>query len=65
MIQLNQNSALFQQYITDFGETKNEEGDTVYTRIGDRYQNYWLDFCRRKKLYEAGNQGRRNHMGNV
>ena len=53
LIQLNQNSALFQQYITDFGETKNEEGDTVYTRIGDRYQNYRLDFAA-EKLYEAG-----------
>ncbi len=53
LIQLNQNSALFRQYITDYGETKNEEGDMVYTRIGDRYQNYRLDFAA-EKLYEAG-----------
>lgn len=55
LIQLHQNSALFQQHITDYDETKNEEGDTVYTRRGDHYQNYRLDFTT-DCLYDAGKQ---------
>ncbi len=53
LIQLNQNNALFQRHITDYDQTENEDGDILYTRAGDRYQNYRLDFDT-ENLYDAG-----------
>lgn len=55
LIQLNQQSALFQYWASLYDTAENEYGDTTYTHAGERIQNYRLDFAT-DRVQKAGTE---------